>query len=223
MQGGFATLFDVHPDQCHPLPMPSASKRRRSRSRWRCASTPWAAPVASRRAKVLVTGAGPIGLLTALAARHEGRRASPSPTSAPLPSPSPNRWASRRAARTSCRRARSTSRSRPRARPASTAPCGGAAGRHGGADRQSRRAAIPFAANMLVAKELDLKGSQRFGSSFARALELIQSGAIDPTAIVGGRFGAARGAGGLRERHQPGPHDRQDHARQLAPVAAASV
>ena len=49
-------------------------------------------------------------------------------------------------------------------------------------------AETPVPMNLVVAKELDLRGTQRFGTAFSRAHELIVTGALDPTAIVGRRF-----------------------------------
>src|SRR5690606_38881092 len=75
MQGGFATLFDVHPQQCHPIPGGlSFEAAALAEPLSVCLHAVDRAGDLSA-AGVLVTGAGPIGLLTAMLARHRGAAA----------------------------------------------------------------------------------------------------------------------------------------------------
>ncbi|MDR6950834.1 L-idonate 5-dehydrogenase [Ancylobacter sp. 3268] len=47
---------------------------------------------------------------------------------------------------------------------------------------------LPLPMNSIVAKELDIKGSFRFDTEFARAAELVSSGAVDLSPLLTGSF-----------------------------------
>lgn len=190
MQGGFATAFDVHPGQCHPIP----------------ASVPFEAaalaePLAvclhavSRAgdvsgAAVVVMGAGPIGLLTAMVARHRGAA---------------------RVMMTDIRPAAlafaaslgfdvGSPANLPAAELDVAFEAAGAAEALANAVTAVRRGgrivqigniaekAIPVPVNLLVSKEIDLLGSFRFGDEFALAVELIETGAIAVADIITARL-----------------------------------
>ena len=210
MQGGFATLFDATPGQCVPVPDARAARGGGARraagglpARGRRAAT-------SRAARSSVIGAGPIGLLTMLAARLEGAReiAVVDIAAAPLAF----------ADRPRRRRGRSTSPPTPTAcgrlpppdvvfevsGTAAGARLGdrrGAARRHGRSGRQPARRRRPGAAQPGHGQGARPRGSFRFDREFAEAVGLIADG---------------RGRRPV-DRHRPPPARRR--ARRLPPRA----
>ena len=151
------------------------------------------APAMSPGKRVAIFGAGPIGLLTMLAASAPGpretrwstsrRRRSHSPGSAPTGSS------------TSPRRGRAEARGGGAPFDVAFEVSGTAAGlasrdravRRGGAVVQVGNlpgGQIPVPANAVMAKEIDLRGSFRFGNEFFTAVELIADGSVDVLALV---------------------------------------
>lgn len=194
MQGGFATFFDVHPAQCHPLPDHVSLEAAALAEPLAVCLHAVERAGALKGDNVLIVGAGPIGLLTAMAARHRGAARVVMTDVRPA----------------ALQMARSLGFETPEVEAAvagevdvafEAAGAGPAldtalrAVRRGGTVVQIGNIAdtmIPVPVNLIVAKEIALKGSQRFGATFAVAVELIASGAIDPTPIIGERFTLAQ-------------------------------
>lgn len=195
MQGGFSTLFDVTPAQCVKLPAGVAP-----------AAAALAEPLAVclhavaragdlAGARIVLFGAGPIGLLTMLAARRAGAAevivcdvaAAPLAVAARLGA---DRVVDLAGAAAAFAEAAATApfdvAFEISGTPAGVASAIGAV-RRGGTVVQIGNlpgGAVPVPANAVMAKELDFKGSFRFGDEFARAVALIAAGDIDVTALV---------------------------------------
>jgi L-idonate 5-dehydrogenase len=193
MQGGFSTLFDARPAQCVPIPSHvSYAEAALAEPLAVCLhAVARAGDIDGRR--VLVVGAGPIGLLTLLAAKARGAETVAISDLAAMPLA----FAARLGANAAINIA-----SEPDALTvlgaafdivfeASGSPAGLAsalrASRRGGIVVQignQPAGDIPFPANMVMAKEIDLRGSFRFGEEFRQAVALIASGAVDVGALV---------------------------------------
>ncbi|WP_114186613.1 L-idonate 5-dehydrogenase [Microvirga aerophila] len=195
MQGGFATYFDAVPAQCIKVsgntPIAAAAL-----------AEPLAVCLhAVKRASVvegkrgIIFGAGPIGLLTLLVARQAGMSeiAVVDLMSAPLA------FAKRLGADhiIDISAGENDLKALAAERPFDVAfeISGTAAGltsaisnvRRGGTVVQIGNlpgGAIPVPANMIMAKEIDLMGSFRFGEEFEHAVRLIDDGKIDVLSIV---------------------------------------
>lgn len=190
MQGGFATLFDATPAQCVKVP-----------DTLTYAAAALAEPLAVtlhavsragdvRGASAAVFGAGPIGLLTMLAARRAGVASVTALDIAPAPLAFASDLGADHAVDISDE-ANAPANAFDVCFEASGSPAGLAA-----AVRAARRGGtvvlignlpggrIPAPANAVMAKELDLKGTFRFGDEFAQAVRLIADGTIDVERLV---------------------------------------
>ncbi len=195
MAGGFASHFDAVPAQCVPIPdhVPFTSAAL-------CEPLAVCLHAVARAGKVegkrgLVIGAGPIGMLTLLAARAQGMAevAMADIAAAPLA------FAAGIGAATTYNLG-ADPEALANAAPfdvvfeASGAPAG-----MNSAIRAARRGGavvligslpggqIPAMANAVMAKELDLLGSFRFSEEFFTAVEMIASGRIDVSCIISAR------------------------------------
>ena len=144
-------------------------------------------------ARVLITGAGPIGVLTAAAARHAGAAEivvtdvidEPLAFARPMGATATANIAGRDPWLDRDRRRASTWSSRPRATPRRSSPRLDwlAPARHARPDRQHGRAAeLPI--GRIVSRELTLRGTFRFHGEFATAVALISDGAIDVAPLL---------------------------------------
>jgi L-idonate 5-dehydrogenase len=203
MQGGFATYFDALPQQCvkvpAELPMEAAAL---------------AEPVsvclhAAKRAgdltgkSVLVVGAGPIGLITMIAARVKGAA---SLTVADI-AEAPLAFAKKLGAQQTInvkdgdQPLREAAGKKPFdvAFEASGAPAGLASAIHavrrGGILVQIGNlpaGAVPVPVNQIMVKEIDMRGSFRFGKVFEEAVDAIVSRRIDVMSLVTSRHKLAQ-------------------------------
>jgi L-idonate 5-dehydrogenase len=197
MQGGFASLFDAIPAQCARVP----------------ADTPYAAaalaeplavclhavnraePVEGRRG--LLFGAGPIGLLTLLAAKLAGMAEVAVVDVAAAPLAFAGRLGADHVVDVSG--GEEDLQALSTARPFDVAfEVSGTAAGLASAIRHVRRGGtvvqignlpggqIPVPANAVMAKEIDLRGAFRFGDEFSEAVRLIVEGKVDVLALVTG-------------------------------------
>jgi L-idonate 5-dehydrogenase len=195
MQGGFATQFDVVPEQCVKIPDHVSFKAAALAEPLAVClhAVSRANDVTGKRA--LVVGAGPIGLLTMLAAKRAGVS---SVVVADI-ARAPLDFALRLGADTALDLSGGDDGLIASAKqdPFDTVfeASGTAAGlasailtaRRGGVVVQIGNlpgGKIPVPANVIMAKELDFLGTFRFGHEFSTAVDLISSGAIDVTSII---------------------------------------
>lgn len=191
MQGGFATLFDAAPAQCVRVPdaTPYAAAALAEPLAVCLHAVARAGDLAGRRA--IVVGAGPIGLLTLMAAKRAGAAEVAVVDVAPGPLAMARKVGANAVADVSQAGALEA------LGPFDTAfeVSGTAAGltsaigcvRRGGTVVQVGNlpgGAIPVPANAVMAKEIDLLGSFRFSAEFDEAVRLIVAGEIDVLAIV---------------------------------------
>lgn len=195
MPGGFATFFDATPAQCVPIPdHVSFEVAALAEPLAVCLhAVGRAGAIQGRRG--LVIGAGPIGLITMLAAHAAGMT---DVTVADL-APTPLAFASRLGASAiSDLSADADALAKMEAFDvvfeASGSPGGLAsaikAARRGGTIVQIGNlpgGSIPAPINAIMAKELDFLGSLRFGAEFATAVEMISSGKIDMASLISAR------------------------------------
>jgi L-idonate 5-dehydrogenase len=195
MQGGFASHFDAIPAQCVVVP----------------ADTPFAAAALAEPLAVclhavaragdlsgkrgVVFGAGPIGLLTLVAARLAGMREIAVVDIAAAPLAFATRLGAAHVVDISGGNDALTELAADKPFDVAFEVSGTAAGL-GAAIRTVRRGGtvvqvgnlpggdIPVPANAVMAKELDLKGTFRFGMEFADAVRLIVERKVDVLAIV---------------------------------------
>jgi L-idonate 5-dehydrogenase len=197
MQGGFSTLFDVTPAQAVPIPdSVSYAQAALAEPLAVCLhALARAGDVAGR--KVLVVGAGPIGLLTMLGAKAAGAATLNISDMADMPL----QFAARLGANAALNIARfpdalaSIGPAFDIAFEASGSPSGLASAlravKRGGIVVQignQPAGDILLPANIIMAKEIDLRGSFRFGHEFSQAVAMIASGAIDVGALVTARL-----------------------------------
>jgi L-idonate 5-dehydrogenase len=195
MQGGFAKHIDVVPAQCMPVPahVPFAAAALAEPLAVCLHAVARAGPLSDT--SVLIIGAGPIGLLTMLAARQAGaaRIALADIAAAPLA------FAARLgadqvidlAAQDDALIQGGATTPFDVVFEASGAPAALASAllavRRGGIVVQIGNlpgGPIPLPGLAVMAREIDLRGSFRFGTEFSRAVALIAEGAIDVTAII---------------------------------------
>jgi L-idonate 5-dehydrogenase len=195
MQGGFASLFDTTPAQCFAVPdaVPVEAAALAEPLAVCLHAVNRAGDLEGR--SVAIVGAGPIGLLTLLAARLHGA------TSVTMidVAAAPLAFAARLGAdRTIDLSAEPDGIATLGAPDVVFEVSGTAAGlssaitgvRRGGIVVQVGNlpgGAIPAPMNAVMAKELDLRGTFRFDREFAQAVELIVSGQVDVLAIVTAR------------------------------------
>lgn len=195
MQGGFATVFDAVPEQCVKIPdhVPYQAAALAEPLAVCLHAVARAGDISGKRA--VLFGAGPIGLLTMLAARRAGI----SEITVVDIAAAPLAFASRLGANHIVDVSGGDDGLKAQA---ATSPfdvafevSGTAAGlagaigiiRRGGIVVQIGNlpgGQIPVPANAVMAKEIDLRGSFRFGSEFMTAVELISDGSVDVLALV---------------------------------------
>jgi L-idonate 5-dehydrogenase len=207
MQGGFATIFDAIPAQCVPIP---------DHVGFRAAALAEPLAVCLHAVKrggdlagrsVLVVGAGPIGLLTLLAAKAAGAKclavadlaAAPLALAAKLGadetldlSADPEALKRKGAAYDVVFEASGS--------PQGLASAIGAARKAGIVVQIGNQPAgdIPFPANQVMAKEIDLRGTFRFGMEFLDAVRLIAEGQVPVEALITAELPLSEAPAGLR-------------------------
>jgi L-idonate 5-dehydrogenase len=195
MQGGFATCFDAVPAQCVKVadgtPMAAAALAEPLAVCLHAVNR--ATPVDGRRG--IVFGAGPIGLLTFLAARRAGMSEIAVVDVAAAPLAFARRLGADHIVDLSAGEEGLKDLAAERAFDIAFEVSGTAAGlssaissvRRGGTVVQIGNlpgGPLPVLANAVMAKEIDLRGSFRFGHEFERAVGLIDEGKIDVLSIV---------------------------------------
>jgi len=191
MQGGFATWFDALPEQCVPVPdaVPFEAAAL-AEPLAVCLHAVNRGNVAGK--SVAVIGAGPIGLLTMLAAKRKGARETTMVDIAAAPLAFASRLGADRVVDLSADAGGLAAIPAPDVvieASGSTKALASAimAVRRGGTvvllgSLPGGDIAAPI--NPVMAKELDLVGSFRFDTEFEEAVGLIASGAVDVMAIV---------------------------------------
>ncbi|WP_062228949.1 L-idonate 5-dehydrogenase [Aureimonas frigidaquae] len=195
MAGGFASYFDAVPAQCVVIPDGVAMEAAALAEPLSVCMHAVARGGDMSGRQVLVMGGGPIGLLTAMVARHRGaaRVALADIAAGPLAF----------AAQVGCdpvidvsKEDLSTALGTPPdvVFEATGSPAGLNAAiravRRGGTVVQIGNLAageLPILANSIMSKEIDLKGSFRFGNIFHEAVGLIADGTIDVTRLITAR------------------------------------
>ena len=193
VQGGFREVLVCRASQAVPAPMPPARAAFAEPLAVALHAARQAGPLLG--ARVLVTGAGPIGALCLLAARHAGARqvVATDLVDAPL---------------AVARRLGAAATHNLRAEPDALVPyaadkgtfdavfeCSGSAAALAGAVPVARPGAVivqvgiggtetPVALNALVAKEIALRGSFRFHEEFQLAVDVLARGAIDVAPLL---------------------------------------
>ncbi|MGL5447626.1 MAG: L-idonate 5-dehydrogenase, partial [Rhabdaerophilum sp.] len=223
MQGGFATLFDATPAQCVPIP---------DHVGFRAAALAEPLAVCLHAVKrggdlagrsVLVIGAGPIGLLTMLAARAAGAQSLAMADLAAAPLALAAQLGAQETLDLSGNPEALTNKgaSYDVVFEASGAPAGlsaaiGAAKRGGIVVQIGNQPAgdIPFPANQVMAKEIDLRGTFRFGAEFADAVRLIAEGAVPVEELITAELPLSEAPAGLRLA--------QDRSRQVKVILTAN-
>ena len=195
MQGGFSSLFDATPAQCVAIPtgVPFTAAALAEPLAVALHAVARAGPMTGRH--VALFGAGPIGLLTMLAARLAGAK---TVTMIDIAA-APLAFAERLGADSVVDIAAGDGEL---AEIAKSSPIdiafeiSGAAAGLSAAIRSVRRGGvvvqignlpgggIEIPANAVMAKELDLRGAFRFGAEFSRAVDLIVKGDIDVLKLV---------------------------------------
>ncbi len=195
MQGGFASLFDAVPAQCVKVPaaLPLAAAALAEPLAVALHAVARAGDVAGRH--VAVFGAGPIGLLCLLAARLDGAEAVSVMDLAPAPLALARGLGAETVLDVSGGDASLLDLAAARPIDIALEASGTAAGlasairavRRGGTVVQVGNLPggdIPVPANAIMAKELNVRGTFRFGNEFQRAVELIGAGEIDVMKLV---------------------------------------
>jgi len=198
MQGGFSSLFDATPAQCARVPAALAYSSAALAEPLAVAlhAVARAGDVGGRH--VALIGAGPIGLLTMMAARLAGATRITMIDIARAPLDFALALGADSVVDVGAGDA-------PLGELAASAPIdvafevSGTAAGLGAAIRAVRRGAtivqvgnlpggdLPVPANAVMAKELDLKGTFRFGEEFSRAVGLIVAGTVDVERLVTAR------------------------------------
>lgn len=194
MQGGFAELFDTTPAQVFPVPDATPLEAAALAEPLAvCLHALARGEVAGR--SVAIVGAGPIGLLTLLAARLRGATsvAVADVAAAPLA------FAARLGADAAVDLAADPEALGKLPPPDVVFEVSGAPAGLAAAIRAARRGGVvvqvgnlpggpvPAPLNLVMARELDLRGSFRFNREFAEAVDLIGAGRVDVLAIVTAR------------------------------------
>ena len=194
MQGGFATLFDAIPAQCIPIPDATPFEAAAlSEPLAVCLHAVNRGNVAGRH--VAIIGAGPIGLLTLLAARMKGA----SETTMVDLAEAPLDFATRLGADRVVDLSKDGEGLTKIPAPDVVIEAAGAPPALEGAIGAVRRGgtvvllgslpggSFPAPVNPIMAKELDVVGSFRFDREFEEAVRLIAEGNIDVLSIVTAR------------------------------------
>ena len=195
MQGGFASLFDAVPAQCVKVPvtLPLAAAALAEPLAVALHAVARAGDIAGRH--VALFGSGPIGLLCLLAARLEGAMRITVVDIAAAPLDFARKLGADAAVDLSGGEGALLDLANAHPIDIALEVSGTAAGlasairavRRGGTVVQVGNlpgGEIPVPANAIMAKELDLKGTFRFGEEFYRAVELIVSVEIDVMRLV---------------------------------------
>jgi L-idonate 5-dehydrogenase len=195
MQGGFASLFDATPAQCVKVPqhVPYQAAALAEPLAVCLHAVARAGDMAGKT--VIIFGAGPIGLLTMLAARLEGCGEISVADIAQAPLAFASRLGADRTIDLSGGDAELKSIAADRPFDVAFEISGTAAGlsaaiasvRRGGTVVQvgnlpGGQIAVP--ANAVMAKEIDLKGTFRFGAEFGKAVDLIVNGDVKVLQLV---------------------------------------
>jgi L-idonate 5-dehydrogenase len=195
MQGGFASFFDAVPEQCVKIPdhVPYQAAALAEPLAVCLHAVARAGDISGKRA--VVFGAGPIGLLTMLAARRAGIAEITVVDIAAAPLAFASRLGADHVADLSGGEDGLKAQAATTPFDVAFEVSGTAAGlasaialvRRGGIVVQignlpGGQIAVP--ANAVMAKEIDLRGSFRFGSEFMTAVELIADGSVDVMALV---------------------------------------
>jgi L-idonate 5-dehydrogenase len=207
MQGGFSTQFDAVPAQCVPIPdHVSYAEAALAEPLAVCLHAVSRAGDLSGR-RVLVVGAGPIGLMIMLAARQAGASSLTVSDMAQTPLGIAARLGADETLDVGADPQALSSLGaifdvvfEASGSPAGLASALHAAKRGGMVVQVGNQPAgdIAFPANIVMSKEIDLRGSFRFGQEFARAIELISAGEIDVKALVTAEMPLAQAAGAMR-------------------------
>jgi len=195
MQGGFASLFDAVPAQCVKVPqhVPYRAAALAEPLAVSLHAVARAGDMAGQT--VIIFGAGPIGLLTMLAAKLQGCGEISVADIAKAPLAFASQLGADRTIDLSGSdadlKAHAAERSFDLAFEISGTPAGLAAAiatvRRGGVVVQVGNlpgGEIPVPANAIMAKEIDLKGTFRFGTEFSEAVGLIVDGKVDALKLV---------------------------------------
>jgi L-idonate 5-dehydrogenase len=195
MQGGFATIFDAVPAQCVTIPDHVSYQAAALAEPLAVCLHAVARAGDVRGKRAVVFGAGPIGLLTMLAARRAGIAEVTVADVAVAPLAFADRLGADHVFDVSggdtALRAHGATRPFDVAFEVSGTAAGLASAigvvRRGGVVVQIGNLPgnlILVPANAVMAKEIDVRGSFRFGFEFATAVELISDGSIDVLALV---------------------------------------
>lgn len=195
MQGGFASLFDATPAQCVKVPdsVPYAAAALAEPLAVCLHAVARAGDIGGK--SVVLFGAGPIGLLTMLAAKLKGCRRATMVDVAAAPLAFAERLGANRVINAGAGDDELRTAAREYPFDVAFEVTGTAAGlasaissvRRGGTLVQIGNlpgGQIPVAANAIMAKELDFRGTFRFGAEFDEAVGLIAGGAVDVLKLV---------------------------------------
>jgi L-idonate 5-dehydrogenase len=195
MQGGFASLFDATPAQCVKVPRHVAYRAAALAEPLAVGLHAVARAGEMRGRSVILFGAGPIGLLTMLAARMKGCGEIIVADIAEAPLAFARKLGADRTIDLSGGDAGLKALAAEKPLDVAFEISGTAAGlaaaiasvRRGGTVVQVGNlpgGLIPAPANAVMAKEIDLKGTFRFGAEFSEAVELIVGGDVDVVRLV---------------------------------------
>jgi L-idonate 5-dehydrogenase len=193
MQGGFAETIVADPVQCFPVPahVPVSHAALAEPLSVCLHAVGRAEPIKGR--SVAVVGAGPIGLLVLLVCRWRGAASTSVVDIAPAPLQHATRLGADWVVDASDPAALGAFKDDPPeiVFEASGSPAALASSleivRRGGTVVQIGNLAggpLPIPANLIMSKELDVKGSFRFGDEFGTAVRLIADGIIDVGALI---------------------------------------
>ncbi len=195
MQGGFASVFDATPAQCVKVPRHVGYQAAALAEPLAVSLHAVARAGAIADRNVILFGAGPIGLLTMLAARVKGCGGITVADIAAAPLAFATRLGADQTINLSGGDAELKALAADRPFDIAFEISGTAAGlaaaiasvRRGGVVVQVGNlpgGQIPVPANAVMAKEIDLKGSFRFGAEFSQAVALIVDGDVDVLKLV---------------------------------------
>ncbi len=195
MQGGFASVFDATPAQCVKVPRHVGYQAAALAEPLAVSLHAVARAGAIADRNVILFGAGPIGLLTMLAARVKGCGGITVADIAAAPLAFATRLGADQTIDLSGGDAELKALAADRPFDIAFEISGTAAGltaaiasvRRGGVVVQVGNlpgGQIPVPANAVMAKEIDLKGSFRFGAEFSQAVALIVDGDVDVLKLV---------------------------------------
>lgn len=195
MQGGFAGLFDAMPEQCAVLPDSVSLADAALAEPLAVALHAAARAGALDSAHIVLFGGGPIGLLTMLAAKLAGAGTVTVVDIAEAPLAFARKLGADRTVDISDGEDELAALAADHVIDVAFEVSGTAAGL-ASAIRHVRRGGtlvqignlpggdIPVPANLIMAREIDVRGAFRFGDEFTRAVELIASGTIAVNRLV---------------------------------------